>query len=279
MLPTSTGASPRHSVATRLRIGLRFFLLFLLLGIGACFVPALPLIERAGLPRTRAAAIWFRVMLWVLGVKLRVHGTPPAEPMFIASNHISWVDIVAVTATSRTVFLSKSEVRDWPLIGWFAQSVGTIYLPRGAHQTRDANDALVTCLNERGNSVAIFPEGTTTGRRLPKPFHARLFAAAIESGRAVQPVALRYPPWEGEGDQHPAAPYVDDIGFAEHLFGLLAARHVSLDVIYCTPIHPIGHDRRALARATWQSICLALGGPAATVEPLEEAESAPDEAA
>jgi 1-acyl-sn-glycerol-3-phosphate acyltransferase len=271
---SSSARLPRRSLGTRLRIGLRFSLLFLLLGFGACLVALQPLLNRKGISRTQCAALWFRLMLSVLGVRLRVHGELPREPVLIAANHISWVDIVAITAATRAVFLSKSEVRDWPLIGWFAQSVGTIYLPRGGHQTREANDALVSCLNERQNSVAIFPEGTTTGQRLPKPFHARLFAAAIESGRAVQPVALRYPPPAGRhDDQHPAAPYIDDIGFSEHLFALLAAREVTLDLTFCPQLHPIGHDRRALAHATRESICYALGGPVPLVPESETADA------
>jgi 1-acyl-sn-glycerol-3-phosphate acyltransferase len=249
----------RYSLRQRVRIGFRVTLLFMHVGAGIIGTALLPALRRAGIPENRVAGLWFRLLLVYAGVRVRVHGRPAAGTMLVVSNHVSWVDIPALSAYAGTLFVSKSEVRDWPLIGWFASEIGTVFLPRGGHQTRTAISRIMDKLRD-GQPVAIFPEGTTTGQRIPKPFHARLFAAAIENGSTVQTVALHYPPPPGiDTDQHPAAPYIDNIAFGEHFFRLLAAPDVTLDIRFCEVLHSHGRDRRALAHAARASICAALG--------------------
>ncbi|MHB1513358.1 MULTISPECIES: lysophospholipid acyltransferase family protein [Acidiferrobacter] len=88
--------------------------------------------------------------------------------------------------------MAKSEIEGWPVLGWLARQAGTFYIKRG---DRKASAAVATRMTEafvRDQSVLLFPEGTSTDGRQVRPFHARLFAAAIEAGCPVQPVVLRY---------------------------------------------------------------------------------------
>jgi 1-acyl-sn-glycerol-3-phosphate acyltransferase len=190
------------------------------------------------------------------------HGKPAARPALLAANHISWLDIAALGTRLGGGFVSKSEVARWPLVGWFATGTGTVYLSRGAHQTQMTHTSLTARFRDR-YSVAIFPEGTTTDHRLPHLFHSRLFAAAIDNNVVVQPVAIHYPPprSDRQHEQHPAAPYVNDMGFMQHLLGVLACPGLTVEITYGKPIAPAGLDRRRLAERARESICAALGTP------------------
>ena len=137
--------------------------------------------------------VWARQMLAVLGIDLQTHGTPPAHgPMLLVANHISWLDLLVMHAARHCRFVSKSEVRRWPLIGTLSTGAGTLYIERESrrdamrvvHQMADALKA--------GDILAVFPEGTTSDGVSLLPFHANLIQAAISAGAPVQPVALSF---------------------------------------------------------------------------------------
>src|SRR5699024_9444256 len=157
---------------------------------------------------SRIVRWWHGRLLRVLNIRLQVHGTMPAEPMLIVTNHTTWLDIVILAHVFDGVFISKAEVGRWPIIGVYARAIGTLLLQRGAHEI----DALRRQIQHRfaaGHSVVLFPEGTITGNFLPQRFHARLFAAAIDGQHAVLPVALHYRDTHTPTDeQHPLVPWV-----------------------------------------------------------------------
>ncbi|HEX2677130.1 MAG TPA: lysophospholipid acyltransferase family protein, partial [Polyangiales bacterium] len=81
--------------------------------------------------REERVRLWAREMLRVLGIELRVRGTPAESgPMLLVANHISWLDILVMHASRHCRFVSKSEVERWPLIGTLATGAGTLYIER-----------------------------------------------------------------------------------------------------------------------------------------------------
>lgn len=150
--------------------------------------PALGLAEREA--RVQA---WSLQMLAVLGVRLEVRGTPPATgPVLLVANHISWLDILVMHAACYCRFVSKADVKQWPLIGTLATGGGTIYIERESR--RDAL-RVVRAMAEslrRGEVVAVFPEGTTGEGIELLPFHGNLIQAAIAVDAPAQPVALSF---------------------------------------------------------------------------------------
>ena len=143
--------------------------------------------------REAAVQAWSLRMLRLLGVALEVRGEPPAAgPVLLVANHISWLDILVMHAARYCRFVSKADVKRWPLIGTLATGGGTIYIERESR--RDALrvvHAMAESLRQ-GEVVAVFPEGTTgDGVRL-LPFHANLIQAAISAGAPAQPVALSF---------------------------------------------------------------------------------------
>jgi 1-acyl-sn-glycerol-3-phosphate acyltransferase len=191
---------------------------------------------------------WALDMLTLLGVRLELRGQPPvAGPVLLVANHISWLDILVMHAARHCRFVSKADVRHWPLIGPLSNGAGTLYIKRESR--RDAmrvvhqmSDSL-----ERGEIVAVFPEGTTSDGVALLPFHGNLIQAAISSGSPVQPVALSF--LDTSTRTTSLAPcYVGDDTLAVSIWRTLAARSITAVVHYGQPQNAQGRDRRTWAR-------------------------------
>jgi 1-acyl-sn-glycerol-3-phosphate acyltransferase len=191
---------------------------------------------------------WALKMLTLLGVRLELRGRPPAAgPVLLVANHISWLDILVMHAARHCRFVSKADVRHWPLIGTLADGAGTLYIERESR--RDAmrvvhrmSDSL-----KRGEIVAVFPEGTTSDGVALLPFHGNLIQAAISAGSPVQPVALSFLDTSTRATS--LAPcYVGDDTLVVSIWRTLAARSITAVVHYGEPQTARGRDRRAWAR-------------------------------
>jgi len=185
----------------------------------------------------------------------------------LVANHISWLDIPVLSSRARIDFLSKANIKAWPLIGWIADIIGTLFIVRGANQT----GALISEIGERvqrGRHLVIFPEGTTTdGSRLHR-FHPRLLGAGQLDGVLVQPVALRY---GSNAAPAPVAPFVGDDALLPHL--MRVARHPGLRV-YIRLLPPL--DGSALSRRHISEYCRHSIGEALGLE-TANARSLPDD--
>jgi 1-acyl-sn-glycerol-3-phosphate acyltransferase len=149
-------------------------------------------IDTVGGKRVGHAAIrwWAGGLLRVFGMRVRGVGTAlPGGTMFVA-NHVSWVDIMALHSQHMMGFIAKSEIRRWPVVGWITSHGETIYLRRGNTHSLDDVMAEMAGRLRAGRAVAAFPEGGTRDGRELGPFHARIFAAAVQADAPVQPVAL-----------------------------------------------------------------------------------------
>ena len=192
-----------------------------------------------------------RVQAWQLellaraGVTLKVHGTPPVQgPVLLVANHISWLDIPVMHAARHCRFISKSDVKGWPVLGRLATAAGTLYIERSSR--RDARRMVQTMQQalHAGDVLAVFPEGTTGDGVTLLPFHANLLQAAVEADAPVQPVGLRFAdPATGAISQ--AASYVGDESLVGSLWRTLCADGLVAVVHYGAPQHAAGRDRRA----------------------------------
>lgn len=205
---------------------------------GAFFRPDRPLVRRL----TRH---WVRRFLAILDVDVEVRGTPRPEAMLYVSNHVSWLDIPVIGAACEVYFLSKDEVRRWPMIGRLAVAAGTLFIRRGAGDSGQKATEIAEHLGE-ARSVLVFPEGTTTRGGSVAPFFPQLFQAAVLARVKVQPVAVHYPD-AGDGIDHGMA-FVDDDSFASHLWRMLLRDRPRARLTFCEALPP-GSDRVALADA------------------------------
>jgi 1-acyl-sn-glycerol-3-phosphate acyltransferase len=201
------------------------------------------------------AAWWHRRLLRILGIRVRIIGRPAAGSRLLVCNHVSWLDIPVIGGFEHTRFISKAEVRNWPLAGWLAAASATYFLKRGAGGTRE----LIATLGHdlRAGCITLFPEGTTTEGDRVLRFAPRLFAAAIEAERPIQPLCLRYGRTTG-GEN--IAPFVGDDALTSHLWRLLREPRLEVELIYLPPL-PAGEDRGALAATAQAAVEAALVGP------------------
>lgn len=164
---------------------------------------------------------WFRVLLKMLGIKLQVLGHESKGVHMVVSNHISWLDIALISAVSDIRFVSKAEVRKWPVIGFLAYSLGTLFIQRGAGKS-DAIAEKMVASAQQNIPVAFFPEAKTTPGDGVQRFHRRLFAAPIAAGLSAQPIAIHY--HDGDKPCHPAVPYVGGQTLWQNIKALLSAK-------------------------------------------------------
>lgn len=205
------------------------------------------------LQRDLQVQTWATEMLARLGVRLVVHGMPPVTgPVLLVSNHISWLDIVVLHAARHCRFVSKSDVRHWPLIGRLATGAGTLYVERRSR--RDAMrvvHAMAQALRD-GDILAIFPEGTTGDGAVLLPFHANLLQAAISTNAPIQPVALRFVDAQGQSTQ--AASYIGDESLVGSIWRILYTPGVVAHVRFGTTQWAQGRDRRGWAQHLWTEV-------------------------
>jgi 1-acyl-sn-glycerol-3-phosphate acyltransferase len=197
--------------------------------------------------RDERVQAWARAMLAHLAIKLVVNGQPPqAGPVLLAANHISWIDILVMHAARHCRFVSKSDVKRWPVVGKLASAAGTIYIERESR--RDALRVvhqMAECL-VRGDVLAVFPEGTTGDGTHVMPFHANLIQAAIASGAPVQPVALHFAD-SVTGAMSFAPCYIGDDTLVGSLWRTLKTRNLEAVVSYGGVQQANTRDRRTWA--------------------------------
>lgn len=216
----------------------------------------IPISRLRGRP-TPPTAWWYRDAVRLYGIRVDYPERPPVSTAcLVVANHISWMDIIILGSSLPTVFVSKSSVRNWPLIGWYAKQFGTIFLERGKHQTQTVGEAIAEGLR-KGVSVVVFPEGTTGSNTRPNRFYPRLFSGAVNAGAPVLPAALAYPDAEGSGI-NPEALFIDDEPFLNSVWRTLAQRRTDVVVRLGEPIPSSDSGRNALAARSHAAVCALL---------------------
>lgn len=186
---------------------------------------------------------WSAQLLDMLGIQWHAQGVSMDAGLCVA-NHISWLDIVVITASMPSTFLAKEEVRNWPLIGWISAQAGTCYMQRGSRMAAYRSTDTMTSLLQTGQRVVVFPEGTSSDGRDVLPFHSALVQSAINACVPLQPVALRYTCEQRFSD---AAAYHGDLSLAQSLWRIARTPALQAHLLLLPPLDTQGHDRRALS--------------------------------
>ena len=216
-----------------------------------------PAIERAA--QQAHIKRWSAKTLRLLGVELQIVGELPTDgARLLIANHVSWLDIAAVHAVlPQTRFVSKSDVRDWPIVGALVSGAGTLYIERTSK--RDALRVVhqAAAALKTGDTVAFFPEGTTGPGPDLLPFHGNLLQAAISTETPVQPLVIR---WHEPGQRFsPAARFIGDTSLGQSLWAIATARGLAVQLAVLTPHATHASDeRRALAEQMREQIAQAL---------------------
>jgi 1-acyl-sn-glycerol-3-phosphate acyltransferase len=247
-------ASRRLIVALRVTVRVSLALLF---------APALLLIAIPLPGRSRAKHIYCRVMLWCLGVRVTVSGGPIRNlpGMLVVSDHMSWLDIVTIAAVLPTTrwraapasFVGRADVAANLVVRMMACIIKVIPIERASLRQLPAVVDAVAARLRAGQTVVVFPEGTTWCGLASGSFYPAMFQAAVDTGRPVQPLRLRYYHRDGRVSTVPA--YIGDDTLLRSIGRLLVARR-TVARVYVESLQLPGDDRRELARRCQAAIRL-----------------------
>ena len=214
---------------------------------------------------------YHRLVCRILGVRMEVIGPRPHKgPLLIASNHVSWLDIVVLSAVAPVSFVAKKEVSRWPLFGTLARLQRTVFVDRDRrHATGPSRNEMQDRL-KGGEMLVLFAEGTSGDGRSVLPFKSAFFGAAELPGVLVQPVSLAY-----RGHRNlpmtrrllPSYAWYGDMEMVPHLLGAARSGPIEVTVVCHPPLALSGEvSRKGLARHAEEQVrrglVLALHDPA-----------------
>jgi 1-acyl-sn-glycerol-3-phosphate acyltransferase len=211
-------------------------------------------------PETSILKIWHRVIIRALGIRIHVKGTlSDKRPLLVASNHISWTDIMVLGSFADVKFIARADMEGWPLIGMLSKLQRTVFIER--ERKRSSGDQASEIANRmaKGDAMVLFAEGSTGDGNMILPFKSTLFGAAsmaISEGAAeqvfIQPVAIAYTRLHGVplGRRHrPISAWIGDEDLMPHLKVLLAEGALDVEVHFGEPIaFAKGSNRKETAR-------------------------------
>ena len=196
-----------------------------------------------------------RLILTSLGIHYRVEGRPPSHGLVVA-NHLSYLDILILSAAMPCFFVAKAEIRRWPFFGKAARTGGTLFIDRSS---RASAEKVAGLIGERLASpvpVLFFPEGTSSDGSTVLHFHSRLFEPAVVAGAPVTAAAVRYVLQRGAEERDLC--WFGDDAFLPHLWKALGTAGFSAEVRFGEP--RVYHHRRTAADHTHAEITAMRNG-------------------
>ncbi|HTZ18899.1 MAG TPA: lysophospholipid acyltransferase family protein [Dissulfurispiraceae bacterium] len=205
-------------------------LMFLLIAIGLNVIFAFSRRRKARAAAT-GAMLWAKTMCRIFGVRV-VTNLPPAEGgVFTVCNHISYLDIFVLGSLRPSSFLSKHEVRGWPLIGLLASLGGTVFVNRESKRTAVDSIKKIRQKIEEGIAVIIFPEGTTSNGKRIMPFKSAFFKVPASMNIPVAPASIRYAPEISD-----KVAWYGDMELAPHFWQIIGVRRIDAVLHFGPPV-------------------------------------------
>ncbi len=205
----------------------------------------------------RATRWWSTALLRIFGFRTHRTGVPLPDAAMFVCNHATWLDIELVHSQRAVCFVAKAEIARWPLLVWKAECGVTIFHQRGS--TRSMATVMRTMVErmQSGRSVAVFPEGGTSHDGELRVFHARIFQAALDAGKPIQPIALRY---VRAGQRWLDVGFRPGESFAANIVRLLGAPPCDATLHFLPAVEPNAAGRRRMAEQARTRIAQALDG-------------------
>jgi 1-acyl-sn-glycerol-3-phosphate acyltransferase len=195
-----------------------------------------------------ARALWLqqcsRRMLRVMGVESDVTGPIPSRGLLVC-NHLSYVDILVIGAVAPAVFVSKWEVKHWPVFGWFATMAGKLYVDRTKRSDAGRLAEKIQTVIDGGALVILFPEGTSSDGSTVLPFKSSLLEPAARQRHPITAGLIGYELEDGDVSEEVC--YWKDMTMVPHLINLLGKRGVKA-TLRLGQLSGGSTDRKELAR-------------------------------
>jgi lyso-ornithine lipid O-acyltransferase len=220
-----------------------------------------------------------RILRILLNVKIDLEGPRDclsAGGHFIASNHLGYLDGIVLGSLFPVIFVTKREVKRWPVIGQLMTLLETIFVDRENKQDILRVIERISGTLRQGANVLIFPEGTSTNGERLLSFQSAFFAAPLMARASVAPVTIRY----RFVDKEPLSAanrdrlyWYGDMSFGPHLWDLLGTNRIEVSV----KIHPrietsLWHNsscgRKQLSQACYDAIAQRVNSKTETGEVL-----------
>jgi 1-acyl-sn-glycerol-3-phosphate acyltransferase len=197
--------------------------------------------------------VWAKALCSILRLEVRVEGTPPRGAFLVASNHLSYLDIVVLGSLYPSVFVAKLEIGRWPFFGWVAKGAGTLFVDR------DRPKDVVRAGKEMAEHLAagipltIFPEGRSSRGESVLPFLPSLFEPAARVGVPCYSASIHYETSREDAPPSEAACWHGSSPFVPHIMGVIRHGGIQASVRFSdTPIR--SSDRKELAKGLWRSV-------------------------
>lgn len=226
--------------------------------VGICVIAvAWPFTVKA--TKTNLTRWWSKKLLNHFGITVTAHGHIPdsqfSNTMFLA-NHISWADIYALNSVLPLQFIAKSDINNWPILGYLVRKSGTIFINRNS---RKDTSRIVETTTEHllaGGNIGFFPEGTTSDGTTLLRFKSSIVQAAINAKSTIHPVAIRYPMPDGSINTDIA--YAGETTMKEAMIAALKQKKSIVTLHFLPPIQPTS-NRQHLTQTVFESISSTLG--------------------
>ncbi|MFN0123135.1 MAG: lysophospholipid acyltransferase family protein [Blastocatellia bacterium] len=222
--------------------------------MAGCFLPWLagalllaPWARGARLWRCRMFRLWARLVTALLGINLETSGPAPRAPFFLVANHLSYLDIIVLAARLDCIFIAKSEVARWPVLGLLCHCMNTIFIDRRRKRDILRVNRLIEQALDRGENIVLFPEGTTTDGKTILPFKSALLDPVARRGFPVSLASLHYATEPGDGPASENICWWGDMDFLPHLLRLFAIPRFRARLRFGDNALR-NHDRKQLAR-------------------------------
>ena len=227
-----------------------FLVIHLVSAILKCAIfPVLP-----GKLRKKLVQRWCIRLLRILKVKVVIHGDPTtlfgAQPYLLVANHISWLDIHVINSIRPVIFVAKADVSKWPIFGYLANMLGTIFLKR--EKLSDIKRVIQLMKDKFSNQevVAIFPEGTSSDGKEVLPFKSNLFESAHQAHVDVLPITIQYKENNQYSDR---AAFIGDMELIDSIKNILNTDHLEVHINIAEKL-PAHFTRQELASQAHQLV-------------------------
>lgn len=190
---------------------------------------------------------WSRGLAKIFGMRIAVRGIPPQKPFLLVTNHLSYIDVILLASQLGCTFISRHDVKSWPVLGHLTTRMGTIYINRERHKEVLRVSSMIEAALQRGEGIVLFAEGTSTAGAEVLPLKPSLLEFAVHSRQPVHYAALTYHTDRGDIPAHLAVCWWGEMAFASHVFSLLKLRRFEAAIAFGeAPV--LAGDRKTLAR-------------------------------
>lgn len=210
----------------------------------------------------RWTSSWSRTLLGILRVRVETSGVGPKSGSMLTPNHVSYLDILAISSVAPCLFVPKGELASWPIIGHLIRISEHPFVPRTHRRTLAGTNAAIRERLALGQNVCVFLEGTSSGGSGVLPFRSPLLQPAIDEAAAIVPVGVR---WSAPGTEIQIAEdvaYWKDHAFGPHAWRLFGLSGLVVQIKFDPPLDSTSADRQSLAEIAGRRV-------AALIDPVD----------